>query len=96
MRFCYKNQINLGRPMMFSEDLMTLYFEALFTGNRRNCQNVIGEALQTGIPINHVYMDLLWPVMVQLEKLDKQDKIDTPRFNIPTRINRSALRNFIM
>ncbi|GAI51559.1 unnamed protein product, partial [marine sediment metagenome] len=50
---------------------------------------IIEETLQTGIPVNSVYVDVVWPIMVEIEKLLSTDRITGPQEHLATRINRT-------
>ena len=63
---------------MLKEKLLERYLEPLIRGDRRACRSVIEEALQSGIPANSVYVDIVWPVMVEIENLLRQGRI-SPR-----------------
>jgi MerR family transcriptional regulator, light-induced transcriptional regulator len=67
------------------------YMESLLTGDRRGCRTVIEESLQSGIPANRVYMDIIWPVMVEIDNLWRSDKINSAQEHMATRINRTLV-----
>lgn len=52
---------------------------------------VIEEALQLGIPANRVYMDIIWPIMIEIEKLHAQEQIDSAQEAFASRINRTIV-----
>lgn len=81
---------------MIDEDIMARYLEPLLCGNRKACRKVIEETLQSGIPAISVYLYLIWPIMVEIERLIRSDKITQTQENMATRINRiivSQLQN---
>jgi len=76
---------------MVKEQTLARYLEALLRGDRRACRSVIEEALQSGIPANSVYLHLIWPVMAEIERLLRMDKIATVEEHLATRINRTIV-----
>ena len=67
------------------------YLEALLNGDRKNTRAVIEEVLQTGTPTNLVYMEVVWPAMVEIEKLQRAERITPAQEHIATRINRTIV-----
>jgi methanogenic corrinoid protein MtbC1 len=76
---------------MIKEDIITRYLEPLLRGDRKSCRVVIEETLQKGIPANSVYIHLIWPVMVEVERLLRSDKISLVQEHLATRINRTIV-----
>ena len=76
---------------MVKEQVLAKYLEALLRGDRRTCRSVVEETLQSGIPANSVYLHLIWPVMVEVERLLRSDKITTIQEHLATRINRTLV-----
>jgi methanogenic corrinoid protein MtbC1 len=76
---------------MVKEQAIAKYLEALLRGDRRTCRNVVEETLQSGIPANSVYLHLIWPVMVEIERLLRMDKITVVQEHLATRINRTLV-----
>jgi len=73
-------QVTLGR-----------YLEPLLRGDRKGCRSVIEEALQSGIPANSVYIEIVWPVMCEIDKLLRADKITPVQEHLATRVNRTIV-----
>ncbi len=73
------------------DELLSRYVAYLIDGNRAGCRNVVGEALQSGIPVHAVYTELFWPVMAEIEKLYRNHKIDIITEHMATRINRTLV-----
>ncbi|MHC4574979.1 MAG: cobalamin B12-binding domain-containing protein [Planctomycetota bacterium] len=67
------------------------YLAALLEGDRRRARGVIEEALQSGIPANSVYVDIIWPVMVETEELARAGRITAVEEHMGTRINRTIV-----
>jgi methanogenic corrinoid protein MtbC1 len=76
---------------MLSEDLVTRYLGGLLEGDRIRCRAVVEELLQSGVAASRVYFDLIWPLMVELEKLGRADKITPLQEHLATRINRTIV-----
>jgi len=77
--------------MMLKEHALEKYLQRLLTGNRLACRAVIEETLQSGVPANNVYMDVIWPIMVEIDKLYSQNRIDAAQQAFATRINHTIV-----
>lgn len=76
---------------MVQEDTLARYLKALLSGDRSACRRVVEETLQSGIPANSVYLYLIWPVMAEIERLQRADKITLVQEHLATRINRTIV-----
>jgi len=76
---------------MVKQDILERYLEPLLRGDRKACRTVIEEALQSGIPANSVYVHIIWPIMVEIERLLRTDKITPIQEHLATRINRTIV-----
>lgn len=76
---------------MNKEAILERYLRALLTGDRNQCRTVIEETLQSGMTAHQVYMDIIWPMMVEIDKLYRDDKIDSAQEAFASRINRSIV-----
>jgi methanogenic corrinoid protein MtbC1 len=76
---------------MVKEDVLARYLAPLLRGDRKACRSVIEETLQHGIPANSVYLHLIWPVMAEIERLSRLDKITSVQEHLATRINRTIV-----
>ena len=76
---------------MVKEQALAKYLEALLRGDRKACRSVVEETLQSGIPANSVYLHLIWPVVVEIERLLRMDKVTTVQEHLATRINRTIV-----
>ena len=76
---------------MEKEFVLERYLDSLLKGGRNACRAVIEETLQSGIPANSVYMDVIWPVMIEIDKLYRSDTIDSAQEAFATRINRTIV-----
>lgn len=70
---------------------LTRYMDALLKGDRIGCRGVVEEILHTGMPANHVYLDVIWPVMGEIERLFRADKISSAQEHFASRINRTIV-----
>jgi len=73
---------------MIKESTLECYLDALLKGDRKQSRTIVEETLQTGIPANSVYVEIIWPIMVEIEKLLKAERITTTAEHMATRINR--------
>ena len=76
---------------MNKEAILERYLRALLTGDRNQCRTVIEETLQSGMTAHQVYMDVIWPIMVEIDKLYRDDTIDSAQEALASRINRSIV-----
>ena len=76
---------------MKKENILERYLDSLLKGDRNASRTVIEETLQSGVPANSVYMDVIWPVMVEIDKLYRDDIIDSAQEAFATRINRTII-----
>jgi methanogenic corrinoid protein MtbC1 len=76
---------------MIKQYILERYLEPLLRGDRKACRAVIEEALQNGIPANSVYINIIWPIMVEIEGLLRIDKITSVQEHLATRINRTIV-----
>ncbi|MGA2093650.1 MAG: cobalamin-dependent protein [Sedimentisphaerales bacterium] len=76
---------------MMKNETVGRYLEALLNGDRRSSRTVIEEVLQTGTPTNLVYMEVVWPAMVEIEKLQRAERITPAQEHLATRINRTIV-----
>jgi methanogenic corrinoid protein MtbC1 len=65
------------------------YLDSVLKGDRAKCRLIIEKILQSGIPTNIVYTDVIWPIMVEIEKLSRNDRVTASAEHLATRINRS-------
>jgi len=76
---------------MVKEDVLARYLEALLQGDRKACRAVVEETLQSGVPANAVYLHLIWPVMGEIERLQRTDRVTPVQEHLATRINRTIV-----
>ena len=76
---------------MIREEIVERYLDSLLRGDRRNSRVVIEETLQSGTPTNLVYMEVVWPTMVEIERLLRAERITPAQEHLATRINRTIV-----
>jgi MerR family transcriptional regulator, light-induced transcriptional regulator len=76
---------------MIKEQIIERYLDSLLRGDRRNSRLVIEETLQSGTPTNLVYLEVVWPTMVEIEKLLRAERISPAQEHLATRINRTIV-----
>ncbi len=76
---------------MINESILEKYMVALLSGDRKKSRSVVEEAMQTGVPAHSIYVDMIWPVMVEIENLFRADKINVVQEHLATRINRTII-----
>ena len=82
---------NYKGEIMIKESILERYLDALLQGNRKLSRSAIEETLQTGTPANSVYVDIIWPIMVEIEKLLRTERITPVQEHLATRINRTIV-----
>lgn len=83
--------IFLGYRTMIKEEILERYLDALLQGQRQVCRSVIEQALQKGTLASSVYLDIVWPVMAEIEKLARAERISPTQEHMATRINRTII-----
>jgi methanogenic corrinoid protein MtbC1 len=73
---------------MAKTQVLERYLSGLLEGDRSYCRTIIEETLQSGIPANQVYMDVIWPIMNEIDRLYRRDIISSAQESFATRINR--------
>ena len=76
---------------MIKDVILERYLDALLRGDRKQCRTTIEEALQSGTPANSVYVEIVWLIMVEIEKLLHQERITATQEHLATRINRTIV-----
>ena len=76
---------------MIKNGVLERYLAALLEGDRGGCRTVIEQVLQSGTPANSVYVDVIWPIMVEIEQLSRDDRITPSAEHLATRINRTIV-----
>jgi len=76
---------------MIKQDTLARYLEPLLRGDRKACRAVIEETLQSGVPANSVYVNIVWPVMEEIDNLLRQDRITPIQEHLATRVNRTIV-----
>lgn len=76
---------------MVKEAILERYLASLIAGDRKACRAAIEQSLQSGMPANLVYVDIIWPIMVEVEQLWRSDRITASEEHLATRINRTIV-----
>jgi len=76
---------------MIKNSILERYLDALLQGDRKQSRTVIEETLHTGIPANSVYVDIIWPIVVEIENLLRADRITVVQEHLASRINRTIV-----
>jgi methanogenic corrinoid protein MtbC1 len=72
------------------EPLLTRYLQPLLAGRRAECFDLIDAAVRNGQNAESLVYDIVWPAMVQVDRLFRDDRIDTLIHNMACRINRTV------
>jgi MerR family transcriptional regulator, light-induced transcriptional regulator len=84
-------RIYIGDIKMVDERFLQRYMQSLLTGDRASCRTVIEEILQNGLPVTAVYLDVIWPIMLEIDKLYRANTITSIQEHLATRINRTIV-----
>jgi len=77
---------------MIEQTYLQRYLETLLTGDRTRCRAVIEDILHKNhASIVGLYSEVIWPVMLEIEKLYKHDRITSAQEHLATRINRTIV-----
>jgi methanogenic corrinoid protein MtbC1 len=76
---------------MVDHSILEQYLEALLRGDRPACRSVIEQAMKSGILANSVYVDIIWPIMLEIGHLAHTDRISPTQEHLATRINRTIV-----
>jgi methanogenic corrinoid protein MtbC1 len=71
------------------EPFLIRYLQPLLAGRRAECFALVNEALHSGTPAAELLCDVLWPAMAQIERLHRDDRINTAVEHLASRINRT-------
>jgi len=71
-----------------SAELLSKYLDPLLSGQRRECRELVVQALGSGMPARALYRDLIWPAMEHVDRMFRDDRINLATEHLATRINR--------
>lgn len=74
---------------MSAGSVVDQYLNRLLAGDRAGCRAFVQEQIAACDDPEKLYYDLLWPVMEQVEKLYRSDRINLASEHLATRINRA-------
>ncbi len=73
-----------------TEPLLTRYLQPLLAGRRAECFTLIRDAVTRGDPPQSLLCEVVWPAMRQIDRLFRDDRINSAMENMATRINRTV------
>ncbi|MEP0843519.1 MAG: B12-binding domain-containing protein, partial [Phycisphaerae bacterium] len=73
---------------MSAERILERFIPELLSGRRRQCRDILDEALRGGMEPVRLYKQVIWPAMEQIERLYREDRINLATEHMATRINR--------
>jgi methanogenic corrinoid protein MtbC1 len=76
---------------MVKKFILERYLNSLLSGDRQTSRSIIEEALQSGSTATQVYMDIIWPIMVEIDNLFREDRLTPAQEAFASRINRSIV-----
>ncbi|MGA2916102.1 MAG: cobalamin-dependent protein [Sedimentisphaerales bacterium] len=77
---------------MIDKIFLQQYLGALLTGDRRQCRGIIEEILhRNSASIVSVYSDCIWPIMMEIDTLYREERITSAQENLAARINRTIV-----
>jgi MerR family transcriptional regulator, light-induced transcriptional regulator len=71
------------------EPFLIRYLQPLLAGRRAECFELVAAALQSCTPAEELICDVVWPAMAQIERLFRDDRINTAVEHMACRINRT-------
>lgn len=72
------------------EPFLVRYLQPLLAGRRAECFELVQDAVRNGTPATDLVCDVLWPAMAQVERLYRDDRINTAMEHMACRINRTV------
>ncbi len=72
------------------EPFLIRYMQPLLAGRRAECFRLVRDAVSTGNPADELLCDVIWPAMVQIERLYNDDRINSAVEHMACRINRTV------
>jgi methanogenic corrinoid protein MtbC1 len=72
------------------EPFLTRYLQPLLAGRRAECFELIAAALRNGTSPEKLICEAVWPAMAQVERLYRDDRINTAAEHMACRINRTV------
>lgn len=68
--------------------LLNRYMDPLVRGQRKDCREIVANALSSGTPARTIYRDLIWPAMHRIDQMYRDDQINLATEHMATRVNR--------
>ena len=77
---------------MIDQAYLQRYLESLLAGDRRQCRAVIEDILHhNSASIVGLYSEVIWPIMLEIEKLYRADALTSSQEHLASRINRTIV-----
>jgi len=73
-----------------SEPLLIRYMQPLLAGRRAECFDLISDAVSNGLRADEAVQEVVWPAMAQIDRLYRDDRINTAIEHMACRINRTV------
>ena len=73
------------------EPLLVRYLQPLLAGRRAECFNTVDQATASGASAEELICDVVWPAMIQTDRLYRDDRINTATEHMACRINRTLV-----
>jgi len=73
-----------------SEPFLIRYLQPLLAGRRSECFNLIHDAIENGWAAERLIREVVWPAMAQVDRLYRDDRINTAVESMACRINRTV------
>jgi len=73
------------------EPFLVRYMQPLLAGRRAECFQLIADALRKGTSAEELLCDVIWPASAQIERLYRDDRINTASEHLACRINRAVI-----
>lgn len=74
-----------------SNDVMERFFTALISGDRVAARDVIGEVFEADCSAEQVAASLYWPVLQQIQKIYREDRLTNLAYHYATRLLRALI-----
>ncbi len=71
------------------EPFLIRYMQPLLGGRRAECFELVTDALDEGSPAEELICDIIWPATAQIDRLFRDDRINTAVEHMAARINRT-------
>ena len=73
-----------------SEPFLLRYMQPLLAGRRAECFGLVADAIARATPTEELLCDVVWPAMIQIQRLYDDDRINSAIEHMACRINRTV------